>query len=133
VELAITLKSTILNPDVGDFALDTDEDELVLEDLHLEVAQRLFIALQFFKGEWFLDEEEGAPYFERILTKNPGDRVIRSVFTQIIENTEGVERCTYFSYTISKERRMSIVFKAILEDGSTFVSTEYAQFYVADL
>lgn len=133
MELGITLKSTLLNPNPGDLALTETGEELVLNQLDLEVAQRLFVRLQFFKSEWFLDESEGAPYFERILVKNPGDRVIRSVFAQIIEGTEGVEKLAHFSYEVSKERKMSVIFKAKLVDGTTFTSTNYAQFIVADV
>jgi hypothetical protein len=133
MELGITLKSTLLNPNPGDLALTETGEELVLTRLDLEVAQRLFIRLQFFKSEWFLDENEGAPFFERILVKNPGDRVIRSVFAQIIEGTEGVAQLAYFNYNISSERKMSVIFKAKLVDGSTFTSTNYGQFVVADV
>lgn len=133
MELAFNLKSTLLNPAVGDLALSETGEELVHSDLAKEVAQRLFCRLSFFKGEWFLDETEGAPYFERILVKNPGDRVIRSVFAQIIEGTEGVDKLIFFNYTISPERKMSVTFKAKLVDGSTFTSTEYTQFIVADV
>lgn len=133
MELAITIKASVTNPNVGDLMLSDGGDEVVLENLQLEVAQRLFIALQFFKSEWFLDENEGMPYFERILVKDPGDRVIRSVFAQAIEKCEGVERMTSFSYTVSKERKMSIKFACVLADGSTFRSTDFAQFIVADV
>lgn len=133
MELGVTMVATLKNPDLGDFMLGDDDDEVVLEALDQEVAQRLFVALQFFRGEWFLDEEEGAPFFERILVKNPGDRVIRSIFSQIIENTEGVEKLTYFTYSIDRERRMSVVFKCLLVDGTLFKSTEYARFVVADV
>lgn len=133
MELAVCIKTTLANPTVGDLMLGDGGDEVVLEDIQPEVAQRLFVALQFFKGEWFLDENEGLPYFERILRKDPGDRVIRSIFGQVIEKCEGVERMTSFSYTVNRERKMSIRFACILEDGSTFRSTDFGQFIVADV
>lgn len=133
MELGVTIKESATNPVIGDLMLTTTGDEVVLTELRLEVSQRLFIALQFFKSEWFLDENEGLPYFERILVKAPEDRVIRSVFAQVIEGTEGVERLQSFSYTIDRERKMRIQFSCILADGTLFRSTDYAQFIVADV
>lgn len=133
MELGVTIKESATNPVIGDLMLTTTGDEVVLTELRLEVAQRLFIALQFFKSEWFLDENEGLPYFERILVKAPEDRVIRSVFAQVIEGTEGVERLQSFSYTIDRERKMRIQFSCVLADATLFRSTDYAQFIVADV
>lgn len=133
MELAVTMTATVTNPTPGDLLLSDAGDEVLLTDLASEVAQRLFVALQFFKGEWFLDQNEGVPYFQRILKKNPGDRVIRSIFSQVITRTEGVSRLLSFRYTIGRDRHMSIVFKALLEDGTTFSSTDYAQFLVGDV
>lgn len=124
------MKSTVTNPDVGDLMLGDDGDEVVLTQLDQEVAQRLFVGLQFFRGEWFMDGEEGVPYFQRILVKNPGDRVIRAIFSQVILLTEGVDRLLTFSYDINPQRQMSLRFSCLLKDGTVFRSTDYAQFLI---
>lgn len=131
MELGVTMKSTLLNPDVGDLQLGTDGNIVVLTALDQEVAQRLFVGLQFFKSEYFMDSEEGMPYFQRLLVKNPGDRVIRAIFAQAILGTEGVDQLLSFSYDINKLRQLQIRFVCLLKDGTTFRSTDYAQFVIA--
>jgi hypothetical protein len=125
------MKADELNPNVGDLRLGPDGDEVVLTQLDEEVAQRLFIGLQFFKSEYFMDSEEGVPYFQRILVKNPGDRVIRAIFSTVIQGTEGVDRLLSFSYNINKFRQMTLSFTCLLKDGTVFVSTQYNQFFIA--
>lgn len=132
MELGVTMKSTLANPDVGDFALDETGNELVLTSLRDEVAQRLFVRLLFFQGEWRRDLNAGLPWYQRILRKSPGDRVIRAVFGQVILNTEGVSSLLRFTYTVNKQRQMELRFECRLADGTVFRSTEFAP-YVIDL
>ena len=35
------------------------------------VAQKIYIRLKWFEGEWRWNREEGLPYFERLFRKNP--------------------------------------------------------------
>ena len=62
---------------VTDFGLDSDGD-MYADDLGLVltgdapgVLQQTSLRLRFFKGEWFLDDERGMPWWQRILVKNP--------------------------------------------------------------
>lgn len=130
MQLAVTIKATATNPNIGDLMLGDDGDEVVLDDLAAEVSQLLFVRLQFFRGEWFLDAEEGVPYFERILVKGVNDRVIRSIFSNIIEGTPGVHQLRSFQYTVGRDRKMSIQFVCSLDNGQVFRSSDYAQFIV---
>lgn len=131
MELAVCIKPDIVNPDIGDFQLGLDGDEVVLSTLAQEVAQRLFVAFNFFLGEWFLNLDEGTPYFQHILVKGPKDRVIRSIFAQVITGTEGVDQLTKFSYEISRQRVMTVRFECTLEDATTFRSTDFGEFVIA--
>jgi len=152
VELAVNLRATATEPGffplsfpltfggaggsgignvVGDLMIDDEGHEVLLTFLGDEVAQRLYVRFQFFKGEWFLDEEEGFPWFERILRKRPDDRVIRAIFREVIEGTEGVTKLTYFVYSInSATRRMEVDFRCQLEDGSTFRATDFVRYAI---
>jgi len=129
-EVAITLAPTVTNPDVGDLWLNELGDIVLLVDLAECVRQRLTVRMSFFKGEWFLDAEEGTPYFEYLIVKSPQDRLIRLVFTQVIEGCPGVASVTRLTYGISRDRRLSVQFEARLEDGSVFRSTDYPPFVV---
>lgn len=79
-----------------DIALDADGDiEVTLGDLRLvrgldAIAQSLAIRLQFYKGEWFLDEEAGTPLYQDVLVKNPSPTLLQSIFRERILGTKGV-------------------------------------------
>lgn len=131
MELAVTTTVSVTNPDVGDLFLSETGDAVLLTELAQEVAQRLTVRLNFFRGEWFLDTREGTPYYETILVKSPSDRIIRSVFGQVIRGTQGVASLEKFSYRIdSRARTLSLTFQARLNDGSTLRSTDFQPFTV---
>jgi hypothetical protein len=129
-ELGVVLSADVDNPDVGDLALDATGNAVGKTSLAECVQQRLTVRLNFFRGEWFLDLDAGTPYFEYILVKAPQDRLIRMVFAQVIGGCEGVAQLTRLSYSISRDRRMTLSFDAQLADGSTFRSVEYPPFVV---
>lgn len=129
MELAITQVATDLNPVVGDLQLDAAGQPILLTSLAAEVAQRIFVRLNFFKGEWFLNLEEGTPYYEEILRKG-SDRAVRSVLGRVIRTTQGVSELTQFRFSRSADRTITIVFKARLTDGTTFNSADFGAFVV---
>lgn len=60
----------MLSTDPIDLLLDSTGDLVVTSDLQWStgvsgISQGIRIALQLFKGEWFLDLDEGIPYLER--------------------------------------------------------------------
>jgi hypothetical protein len=130
MELGIVMKATLINPDIGDMELDESGDVVTRSTLAAETAQRIFVGLQFFLGEWFMDLNEGVPYYERLLTKGPSDRVVRAIFSSIIEGTEGVAKLTQFSYAIRPDRTAQVFFTCVLVDGTTLNSRDFAPFLV---
>lgn len=130
MEIGVVIRADVNNPDLGDMLLGEDGDAVVLSTLSAEVAQRLFVRFNFFLGEWFLDLSQGTPYFDVILVKAPTDRVIRTVLGNVIKTTEGVRELSKFSYSIARNRRMTLNFEAKLADGSTFRTTDYAPFVI---
>lgn len=131
MERAITMKATQMNPVVGDRMLDeTGSEAVLLTDLGAETAQRIFVQLQFLKGEWPLDLDLGSPYYKDIFRKGTQDRVIRAVFGAIITSAEGVDRMLKFSYSITANRGLELTFSCLLKDGSVFRSQDYGPFIV---
>ncbi len=130
LELKVVISPTAENPDLGDLWLAPTGDEVLIYDLAEAVAQRLTVRFNFFLGEWFLDTTEGTPWFQRVLVKAPSDRAIRTVLNDVISKTEGVASVSQLTYSISKDRQLSVDFKAILQDGSTFQAREYGRFVV---
>lgn len=131
MELGVTTTPSLDNPVLGDLSLTPGGQEVVLTKLDNEVAQRLVVAFQFWRGEWFLELSEGVPYLQEILRKAPPDEVIRSVLTQVILQTEGVSELVSLDYSWDKRtRHLAASFKVRLEDGSTFSTDQYGQLLI---
>jgi hypothetical protein len=130
VELAIAITPTEQNPEAGDLAIDDAGSEVIHTQLTKEVAQRLTVRLNFFRGEWFVNLLEGTPYFQQILGK-ASDDAVRAALTAVILGTEGV--ASLISFTAIRDRSArtaTVAFKARLEDGSTFSTADYPAFVV---
>ena len=100
-----------------DLKLDTDTGDLVLVNRDLVlisgadlVRQRLSIALQLFRGEWFLDAEAGVPWFQDILKKGvPPGRVDEILRKAILGVTDVNRIVTYTPAVIDKVTRVITV------------------------
>lgn len=77
-----------VDPSTGDLVHDGVRLQLVADND--SIAQSLRTRLAFFKGEWFLDEEFGTPYFQSILGKSLPLIAVREVFREVIAGTVGV-------------------------------------------
>lgn len=81
------------------------------------VAQRLFIRLRTFRGEWFYNTIYGVPYFQRIFTKTTKGAVDAIFQDQILSET-GVKRITDFNSSLDvATRRYSLSFRVLTTDG----------------
>lgn len=83
-----TKRALRIDPTTND--LEHDGRRLQLIDGIEAVAQSLRARLQFFVGEWFLDEDYGTPYFQSVLGKQSSLIAVREVFRDVILETEGV-------------------------------------------
>lgn len=130
MELFLTATADADNPVEGDIHLEGG-DLVWTSGLALEVAQRLRVRLRFFKGEWFLDLQEGTPWFQEILVKGVSDQAIRAVFSTIIRTCPGVASLDSLEFTQSgTARELVLDFRAKLEDGSTFQAKDHPPFIV---
>jgi hypothetical protein len=48
-------------------------------------------AIQFFRGEWFLDPADGLPYFERILVKNVNEGDVLAIVRDYLLRRDSVQ------------------------------------------
>jgi hypothetical protein len=83
------------------------------------VAQRLYITLNTFLGEWFLDTTIGVPYYQQIFGKVRNKSTIDIIFQNIISQDPGVLSLKSFSSDISTGRGYSMTFSVIVSDGSS--------------
>lgn len=69
--------------------------------------------LRLFKGEWFLNLDDGVPWFQRVLIKPARLREVESIIRRTILQTEGVERLIKFDFIFDGEtRKLSVEFEA---------------------
>lgn len=80
------------------------------------VGQRLRIRLLSFREEWFLDQEYGVPYWQRLLGMKPTKSAIDLIFQQEILDVRGVKEITFFSSTF-KNRIYSLSFRVRVVTG----------------
>lgn len=80
------------------------------------VGQRLRIRLLSFQEEWFLDQEYGVPYFQRVLGMKPTKSAIDLIFQQEILDVRGVREITFFSSTF-QNRIYSLSFRVRVVTG----------------
>jgi hypothetical protein len=131
VERAITLQADAENPVVGDMKLVRGRTVLtsVLSD---EVAQRLIVRFNFWRGEWFRNLDAGLPYLEIIFQKWVTDAIARGVFTQVVATTEGVAGVDKMDVAVNDTtRELTLTFTARLQDGTTFRSSNYPPFVIS--
>jgi len=114
-----------------DFALDQDTHDLLFVDNTLQIVdaadqleQNLKIRLQFFSAEWFLNINNGLPFYSDILVKNPNIPNIDSIIKAEILDTDGVEEILEFiSAFDNTKREYTITFKVRTEFGQSELET----------
>ena len=100
----------MLNLSTGD-AVFTNGETTVVSETGANVAQRLYIMLRTFMGEWYLNTDHGVPYFQSILGKKVSVQAIDLIFQQKILAEEGVQEILEFSSNLSTSRVYSMSFK----------------------
>lgn len=83
----------------------------VVSDAGGNVAQRLYIMLRTFAGEWYLNTDHGIPYFQSILGQKNTKQAIDLIFQQKILAETGVQEILEFSSSLSTDRVYSMNFK----------------------
>lgn len=114
-----------------DLKIDTTGDlviengDLVLVDGLTAIGQHVAMRLRSFKGEWFLDQTTGVPYFQEILQKGTPPSRIRALIRQTILGTEGISSVDELELDYdAATRALSVAFKATAENGETLTSVE---------
>lgn len=68
------------------------------------VAQSVLTRLRLWRGEWYLNTQEGTPYYQEVLGKNKESTAVQALYKRI-RDTEGVLRITDFSTTYDADTR----------------------------
>ena len=114
-----------LNDETGDVLLSTTATittPIFTTTTSENLAQRLKIRLQTFKGEWFLDGTIGSDYFNQIAGKNRSKAAVDAIIqAEILKEQEVLQITAYSSVVDKTTRKITIQFTVRTVDG--FYST----------
>lgn len=99
-DLKINVTTGDIDLTEGDFSLVTEKDA---------IEQHLRSNLRGFRGEWFLNIEDGIPYYQDVFRKNQSPVVIDAIFKEAILKTTGVIELTEFDIKFDTETRKLIL------------------------
>lgn len=114
-------------PQQTNFALDKLTGDLVLgSDNQIgrtlttldTLEQRIRTRLQTFRGEYYLNEALGVPYYEEVLRKNPDVPSVRALLLAELLRVPGVKSAKRFTVEFNTATRsFQIDFHVISDDG----------------
>ena len=105
----------------GDLDVTTNDFE-VLNGIEA-IRQELQIRYRFFLGEWFLNSQEGTPYFEHIIKKNANDAQVRAILVDVAKSTPGVVEVRSYEAELDSVNRIltvSMQFGATTDEGLVY-------------
>lgn len=111
-----------------DLLLD-DNHDLVIENFDLTLTlpdeltgQKIKQALLLFRGEWFLNNSVGLPYFEDILGKNKSLSRIETIFIRAIQSIPEVTSIESFTINFDNETRKVKVDFEVRDNQNNLIS-----------
>jgi len=105
--------------------LDFSTGDLVLLTGTDAIAQDCEVRLQFFLGEWFLDNRLGVPWFQRILGQKPKLQAVSEILQRAALSTPGLESLSNWELDYEgTTRTLSISFVGHATDGDFEFNTE---------
>lgn len=111
------IEHELLLDDAGDLSL--VDGKLSLIDGSEALAQRLRCRLQLFRGEWFLDDSWGLPWFQSILRKTSDLVAVRSLLRAAIASIPGVKQVTRVKLSRTTSTRKLSVQAQVQSDAGT--------------
>lgn len=107
-----------------------DADNPVLHDMRLingrisffeganAIAQKCKTSLWFFMGEWYQDQNEGFPYFQEVLIKDPSIISVKELFRSTIQKIPGVAKVDSLDLDLDDDtRHMDVTFSCTTDDA----------------
>lgn len=109
--------ATILKEDPSSRDMLFENNNFVLTNDDESLTQKIREKLLLFRGEWFLNEDTGLPFFQLILGQKRIPYPSRKFFIEIITSVEGVSGVSKLSMSFGENRTLEISFIAIKESG----------------
>ena len=125
--------SALAQTSIGD--LDISSGNLQVESSVAQVtAWKLSNLFAFFKGEWFLDQRQGVPYFQYVFVSNPSLAVIGNLFRQVCQGAPGVASVTSLALDYQpRYRNLTANMVVQTDDGVTLVGGVGQPFVLAQV
>lgn len=118
-----------------------DPDNPVAGDLHMQgrqyhywsgtlaARQKQQTRLNMFLGEWFININEGIPYYQSVFVKNPSNPVILSIFRKALLLDPQVLRVNTISLEVDgATREAQLFYDVTLKSGERITSADYGPF-----
>ena len=99
----------------GDLCISPEGDIILKES----VAQKISIRLKWFENEWRWNEEEGLPYMEGLLVKNPDVDYFENLIREKIFDVEEVTEVREVTITYDRQNRNAVIRYIALTDYET--------------
>lgn len=116
MDIALAAAVDAENPIEGDLRLTNGQLTLV-EDLEA-IGQHLRVRLRWIRGEWFLDQRTGVPYFDEVFVKGTARSRIESRLRATILGTPGIVSLVSLALTVdTATRAASLAFTARTSTG----------------
>lgn len=77
-------------------------------DCREAVAQSVLTRLRLWKREWYIDTEDGTPYYEQVLGKHGEGSAVQAIYKRI-SDTKGVTKITNLQTTYDPETRKFLI------------------------
>ena len=118
-QLALVHEISAENPNAHDLRL--TNGHLTFLEGHEAIAQKVKIRLWFFRGEWYLDQRIGIPYWSRVLVKDPDLPALESMFRRAIQESPGIALVERLTLELDRaERAATLSFSATTDSGQSF-------------
>lgn len=93
--------------------IDVTNSEVTLVYDDVAITQEIRIGMRFFRGEWFLDERVGIPYFQRIFTgvKTNDMAIVQATYRRALYSIPGVLNVDYVNASYDEDatlRRVNV-------------------------
>lgn len=105
----------IMLKDDGDLYVSQTGDILLADS----VAQKVKIRLKWFEGEWRWNQEEGLPYMDSLLIKNPDMDYFESIIMEKIYEVDEVTEVSSVSISFDNKTRQAEILFAAKTDEET--------------
>jgi hypothetical protein len=93
-------------------------------DQRAMLRQRVDTKIRLFKGEWYLNQNEGMPWHQKILTKGVTIGYIKRVFRRALFSIPGVAFVEIDSVSIDKTERTGSISFTVRSDKGIAVSVD---------